>query len=122
MGNFKEPSLTERQAAAAAAKKLSLESYRANTAADNPAVVKHQVARQAVHAARAARAAERHAEKLVRDAEVAEQAAREKQSQEDAAIEAERIVAEQAVRNIAVEAERKAARDARYAARKARKR
>ena len=88
------------------------------------------MAREAVRVARDARIAERRATKLVVEAhqaaalaaaQVAEAAARE------AALKAERQAhdaefAEQSAREAAVEAERQVARDARYAARKARKR
>ncbi len=54
------------------------------------------------------------ADKKARDAE------REQQAERDAAIEAERAKAESADRERALETERKAARGARYAARKSR--
>jgi hypothetical protein len=104
----------DRLSAAAAAKQALLERYRARPAADDPAVMAQQAALKAIADAREDRAAER---KALKDAEIAriaaEEAARKTQEQ-IAAVEAK-------ARALAVEAERKAARDARYAARKARK-
>ena len=115
MTGFKQPDLIERQEAAAKAKKAALEKFRAKAA--DPALAERLQARTVGAAERKAlatiRDAER-AEKKARDAERAQQAAR------DAAAAAEREAAERAQREEKLQAEQKAARDDRYAARKAR--
>jgi len=115
MGGFKDPDFVERQNAATKARKAVLDKFRANAA--DPTVAERQVARAAGAADRAAarkvRATEK-AEKKVADAEAAKQAERA------AAEQAERERAEEANRELASQAEQKTARDARYAARKAR--
>jgi hypothetical protein len=104
----------DRLSAAAAAKQALLERFRARPSADDPAEIARQEALKAVSDARDARAAERKAAKEAEAARVAaEQAARRAQDQAAAA--------EAKARAAADEAGRKAARDARYAARKARK-
>ncbi len=115
MARFKQPDLIERQEAAAKARKLALEKFRAK--ASDPALAERL-------RARAAHAAERSAIKTSREIERAEQKAREaertQQAEHDAAIAAERAKAESAERERALQAEKKVARDARYAARKSR--
>jgi hypothetical protein len=118
---FKESDFADRQKAVAEAKKALLEKFRARPGPDDPEVVKRQAEREAVLAARVAREAEREAARKAKEAELAEEAAREAerkaQAEQDAAVDA----VEQAKRHIALLAEQKAARDARYAARKARR-
>ena len=97
MSGFKEPSFADRQKAAQEARKNILEKFRAKPGLDDPAVLQRAAAREA-------QAAERAKAKLAREVAKAEQKAREA-----------------AAREFALEAERKAARDARYAARKKRK-
>jgi len=115
MHAYKNDHFTQRLNTAANAKQAMLERFRARPAADDPAVLERQAARKAVAVAREARIAER---KAAREAETvrlaAEQAAR---AAEQAAHEAE-----EAARALALAAKQKAARDARYAARKARRR
>src|SRR3954451_11823861 len=110
----KNAGFSDRLHAAAAAKKAALERFHTRPGLDDPAVREQQAARKAISDAREVRIAERQA---AREAEAARQAA------EQAACEAEerRLAAETAARAMALEAERKAARDARYAARKARR-
>ena len=121
MAIFKNANFDERRNAAEAAKKAKLEKFRASTAQINERAAERQATRQEIVAARDVRAAEREAARLANEARSAEdQAAREivlkaEQAEHDA------ITAEQAEREVASGAERKAARDARYAARKARK-
>jgi len=91
MAGFKQPDFIERQEAAAKARKLALEKFRAKAA--DPALAERLTAR-------AAHAAERSAIKTTREIERAEKKTRQ----------AER----------ASQAKQKAARDARYAARKSR--
>jgi Family of unknown function (DUF6481) len=115
MGSFKNPDFVERQNMATEAKKAALEKFRAKAA--DPAFAQRQTERMASAAERAA-ARKAHAvaksEKQALDAELTKQAER------DAAVQAERILADNANRELALQAERKVARDARYAARKAR--
>jgi hypothetical protein len=107
---YKDKDFGERLSTAAAARKATLERFRAKPGPDDPAVAERRAARQALVVAREARLADREA---ARKAEKALEAAREE--------EAARQAAEQTDRDAALEAERKAARDARYAARKARR-
>ena len=107
--------------AAAAAKQAMLERFHARPGPDDPALLEQQAARKAVSDAREVRMAERAA---AREAEAQRQAAENAaKAAEQAAREAEerRLAAEAAAQAVALEAERKAARDARYAARKARR-
>lgn len=111
---FKEPSFADRQAAAQNAKKNILEKFKAKPGPDDPAVLKKAAERQAQAAARAEAQKQREAarvEKLARDAELAAQAA----------AEARRLQAEKETAEAELKAQQKAARDARYAARKAKK-
>jgi hypothetical protein len=97
MAGFKDNNFIERRDAALKAKQDLLEKFKARPAADDPRLVKLAEERRQVAEARAIRAAER--EKL-RQEELVRQAALELQRK----------------------AEEEAARDARYAARKARRR
>ena len=118
---FKNANFDERRNAAEAAKKAKLEKFRALTAQINEGAAERLTARQAIIAARDVRAAEREAARLAAEARAAEdQAAREMVLKAEQA-ERDARAAEQAEREVASAAERKAARDARYAARKARK-
>ena len=109
---------SERLRTAADAKNTMLEKFRARPAADDPAVVARQEARRAISDARETRKAEQEATRRVQDAhEAAEREAREIAEQEQRNFEAVKALAREAD----LEIERKAARDARYAARKARK-
>jgi hypothetical protein len=108
MTAYKSPDFNERAAAARAAKQKALEQLRSKPAPD-PAVV---AARLAAQAAREAAAAEQRA---------ARQAEKEAAKAAKAAA-AEAAGAKEAAAAPLTEAELKAARDARYAARKARKR
>ena len=104
MASFKQPDFIERQEAAAKARKVALEKFRAKAA--DPALVKRLTARSARTqrgAIKTTREIER-AEKEVREAERAQQAER------DAAIEAERAKAESGERERALQAKQKAAR------------
>lgn len=108
MTAYKSPDFNERAAAARAAKQKALEQLRSKPAPD-PAVV---AARLAAQAAREAAAAEQRA---------ARQAEKEAAKAAKAAA-AEALASKEAPATPLTEAELKAARDARYAARKARKR
>ena len=111
----------ERRNAAAAAKKAALEKFRAQPKPDDPEVLARIAERKAISDAREARAAERE---LLRRAEAERIAAEEEARRiELAAIEAAKAAekAAEAIRLRELEVERKKARDAKYAARKARR-
>ena len=113
MSGFKEPGFADRQKAAQQAKKDLLNKFRAQPGLDDPEVAKRRAEREAV-------AIRREQAKLERETAKAEQKRRE---EEAAAAEAARVAREQeeAAAQLAVaEADQKAKRDARYAARKAR--
>jgi hypothetical protein len=104
----------DRLSTAAAAKQALLERFRARPGAGDPARVEQQAALKAVADARDLRTAERKAAKDAEAARVAAEQAAKRTQEQLAAAEAK-------VRAVAMDAERKAARDAKYAARKARK-
>jgi hypothetical protein len=115
MSSSREPDFIERRNAAANAKKVAVEKFRANAA--DPSFAERQTARTTRAAGRAVARQARETEKAeikVRGAELATAARR------DAEAQAERALAEKAHRELVMQAERKTARDARYAARKAR--
>lgn len=111
MSGFKEPSFADRQKAAQQARKEILNKFRAQPGPDDPEVAKRRAEREA-------QAAERAKAKEAREAAKAEQKAREAQAAAEAAAQLAREKEEAIAREAALEAERKAARDARYAARK----
>ena len=121
MAIFRNANFYERRNTAEAAKKAKLEKFRAMTAQIEQGAVGRGATRQAIIAARDVRAAEREDARLANEVRAAEdQAAREivlkaEQAEQDAR------AAEQAELEVATAAERKATRDARYAARKSRK-
>lgn len=118
MSVFKETSVADRLNAAASARAAMLEKFKARVNLDDPDLRAKLAERAAVAKAREERIAERkeqkEAERLAREAEATR-------------LEAERIAAEKEARRIegeqalALLAEQKAARDARYAARKSRR-
>jgi Family of unknown function (DUF6481) len=114
MKPFRHDKFSERLTTAADAKAALLEKFRARPAPDSPEALARQAELQAIADAREARNAERWA---ARAAEAAKQAAEEKAR---AAEEAARAAQEKA-RAAAMAQEQKAARDARYAARRARR-
>lgn len=118
MRGLKEQNFRDRLSDSAAAKRATLERFRARPGADDPAVIAQREARQALVAAREQRIAERAAAKEVARQRAADEAeARRAQAQR----EAEEAARREADAALALLAEQKAARDARYAARKARK-
>jgi hypothetical protein len=123
MSGFQYPDYQQRQNTAAIAKQAMLQKFQA--ASEDPEVVRRHAARVAMNEARLARIAAREVAKRAREAELAEQAARDAELAAQAQREAEeaeaRLVAERAEQDILLKAEQKAARDARYAARKAAK-
>ena len=120
MSSFQDPDRQQRQSAAAAAKQAMLQKFRA--ASKDPEIARRHAARVAMNEVRLVRMAEREAAKLAREVVLAEQAARAAelaaQAQREAEEEEALLAAERAERAILLEAEQKAARDARYAARK----
>jgi hypothetical protein len=110
----KHDNFNERLTTAASSKASLLEKFRARPAPDSPEMLERQAAQKAISDAREARYAERWA---ARAAEAAKQAAEEK-----ARIAEEKArMAEEKARATAQAAEQKATRDARYAARRARR-
>jgi hypothetical protein len=104
----------DRLSAAAAAKQALLERFRARPSTDDPAWIAQQEALKAIADARDARNAERKAAKEAEAARVAAELVAKRLAEQAEAAAAK-------VRAAQVEIERKAARDAKYAARKARK-
>jgi hypothetical protein len=111
----KSDDFSERLSTAAKAKQASLEKFRARPRADDPAVAEQQAARLATSQARDVRRATRAAETVRLQSEAIRQAAEEE-------VRKATEEAEQAAHEVTLQGERKAARDARYAARKARQR
>jgi hypothetical protein len=119
---YKNDDFNNRLTTAAQARNALLERFRARPGPDDPAVVARREAQAAIEAAREIRIAER---KVAREAEArrlaVEQAAlAEEQKAKDVELLARK--AEDAARAAERAAEAKAARDARYAARRARRR
>ena len=117
MGSFKDPTFADRIEAAAKAKQALLERFRTQPA-DDPDRLARQAERMRIANERATAKRARDAEKAakkVREAELAAQAAK------DAAEAAARAIAEKQEQEAQILAQQKAARDARYAARKKRK-
>ncbi len=118
---LKGSTFTDRRDEAAAAKRALVERFKARPPADDPAVLARAAERQAIAEAREKRAAERAVIKAEQDEQrKAEEQAR-LAAEAQAAADAEAKAAEQMARDEAIRNERKAARDAKYAARKARK-
>ena len=128
---YREKDIFERRNAANEAKKALLERFKAKPAADDPAVLARQAERKAILEARAIREAEKARLKQERLAREAAEKAEREAAAEAARLEAEAKAREEAAlreaeendriaRLLADEAERKAKRDARYAARKSR--
>jgi hypothetical protein len=118
MSLFKEKTFADRLSTSTEAKRAMLEKFRARQPKlDDPAVQERMAAQVALARARETRIAEkkaqREAERLAHEAEVA-RLAEEKAAQEAAE---KRAAGDRAIAELA---EQKAARDARYAARKAR--
>ena len=114
MAVFKD-NFNDRKEAAANAKRALLARFKAQPGPDDPAVQQRMAERAAIAEAREARMAER---RVAREADEARKAEEARAAQVAAAAAA----AEAAARARELAIEQKAARDARYAARKARKR
>jgi hypothetical protein len=121
MAGFKGGLYSERASASADAKKALLEKFKAKPPPDDPDVLARAAERRAIAEAREQRAAERRVAKEADELRLAaERAARDLEAVARAA-EEEARAAEKVLRDEQLKAERKAARDARYAARKARR-
>jgi hypothetical protein len=127
MSGFKNSDdFNERLNTGAKARQALLEKFQARPRANDPAVLEQQAARLATSQAREARKAARAADITRLEEEAIRRAAEE--AARKATVEAEEVArkaaveAEKAALEVTVEAERKTARDARYAARKARQR
>jgi hypothetical protein len=113
------PNLNDRLSASAAARKALIEGFKAKR--DDPEMLARRAALKEISDAREIRRSQRQAAQQVEAARLAEEtaaAAAEQKARED---EEERLAQEAKANAAALEAERKAKRDARYAARKARK-
>ena len=118
---FKGNKFGERQTASAEAKRAILAKFQARPAADDPEVQARAAERKAIADAREVRMAER---RLEREAEAARQAAEREAAMAAEALrrkEEEAAAADALRREALLKLEQKAARDARYAARKARR-
>ncbi|MGY6567918.1 MAG: DUF6481 family protein [Salinarimonas sp.] len=115
MKNIRDNDLTDRRRAAADAKAALLQNYRAAKEAAEPTRLARQEERKAIAVAREERRAEK--ERLKRDEQMQIEAAAAAEAAVHAKAEKDRIS-----RVIEDEAARKAARDQRYANRKARQR
>lgn len=126
MAIFKERNFSDRRQTANEAKKALLEKFKARPSDDDPEVQARRAERQAIAEAREKREAERREQRRLE----AEREEREKLERTAAAEAAAKAEAEErakkeddlVARLLADEADRKAKRDARYAARKARQR
>jgi Family of unknown function (DUF6481) len=121
MAGYKLNNFDERASTAAKAKQALIERFRARPGPDDPAVIALAEERRKIADAREIRAAERRvakeADEARKRAELAAQAV--EQAKRDA--EARQRLLEEAARQRLLAVEQKAARDARYAARKARR-
>jgi len=115
---MKQKDFSERLSAARDAKQAMAAKFRQRPGHNDPAVAERRAARMAVSAARDTRLAEREARRLAKITRIT--AEREALAVEQAEQD-KRAAAEKAEDEVRLEAERKAARDARYAARKSRK-
>ena len=122
MSGFKDRGFRERLSTASNAKRATTTNFLQRPGLDDPAVIRRKAGRVAVSDARDARRAERDARRLADEVRItAEREAHARAAAEKKAAEEERTAAESAQSDAARMIEQKAARDARYAARKARK-
>lgn len=131
LSRFKEKDFTERRATAIDAKKALLDRLKQRPSEDDPEVIARREEREAILAARAVREAEKArlkketeereaAERIARDAAEAEARRAAEEEEQREAVAKEQAEKDSIARLLADEADRKAKRDARYAARKAR--
>jgi hypothetical protein len=119
MGKFKEAPFDERLRSAAEARQAMMARIQTRSTQDGPALAARRAERQAIIDARSIRLAEREA---TRRAEAAHAEAEQARVREQEAADQARAAAEASARALVLRAEQKAARDARYASRKARQR
>jgi hypothetical protein len=126
MSKFNQNDFSERRKAAAGAKKAMVERFRAQPAASDPVIMERKAARVVASRERTARIASREAARRVEtERQTSELKVREGAAARLALSQAESLAAESradAERAVDLLAEQKAARDLRYAARKARRR
>jgi hypothetical protein len=115
------PNFSDRKGAAEAAKNAAIERFRTRPGPDDPAVAARRAASVAIAEARDIRGAERLAAREAEAVRLAAERAAEAAAQVARDAEARRLAAEAAAQAVALKAEQKAARDGRYAARKARR-
>jgi hypothetical protein len=114
---MKDNSFGERLTASNNAKQAMTTKFLQRPAPDDPAIVERRAARVALSEAREARRAEREASRVAEGARLAA----ERRAHEAAVAEQDKgAAAEKAAHEATLEIQRKVARDARYAARKAR--
>jgi hypothetical protein len=125
MKEFRQPTLEERRIMAAKAKQAQLEAARAKAPANDPKFAERLEARRKVSEDRESRARDRKVQRVAeakrKEAAQAEEALAKARALEAAKQAREAEAAQAAARKAASEIENKAKRDARYAARKARK-
>src|ERR1700692_941329 len=114
MSGCKEPILADRQKAAQEARQNILNKFRSQPGIDDPAVIRRRAEREA-------QAGERAKGKLAREGAKADQKRRDQEAAAAAVVQLAREKEEAVAKEAELEAERKAARDARYAARKKKK-
>ncbi len=115
MSGFKEPDFADRQKAAQEARRNLLNKFKSQPAPDDPAVLQRRAEREAI-------AARRDEARQARETAQAEQKRRDEEAAAAEAIRLAREKEEEVERLAALELEQKAKRDARYAARKKKKR
>jgi hypothetical protein len=113
------PNLNDRLSASAAARKALIEGFKAKR--DDPEMLARRAALKEISEAREIRRSQRQAAQEAEAARLAEEAAAAAEEQKAREEEERRLAHEAKVNAATLEAERKAKRDARYAARKARK-
>ena len=118
---FKGDNFKDRATAAAEARKKLAEKFKAMPKPDDPRLQQLAAERKAIAEAREARMAERAVAKAEEEARKAEEAKLRAVEEARAAEEARKRAIEERAKQLQIAAEQKAARDARYAARKARK-
>ena len=115
MRDFKDKSLTNRLQNSRLARQALIQKMREAPKPDDPEVMTRRAAKSALMAANRAKRERRHAEK---DTAARLEIEREAAAEADKLAEAERQKREEAEKIVVLLAEQKAARDARYAARK----
>jgi hypothetical protein len=121
-GAYKNDDFNSRLTSAANAKNALLERFRARPGPDDPTVIARKAAQAEIEAAREVRVAERKKAREEEAIRLAAEKLAQLAEQEAKDVELQARKAEEAARAAERAAEAKAARDARYAARRARRR